>query len=315
MVLSNLKNLASLAQAARIPPGVSVVKLPLDAVRPKPDQVRKAFEDIRELADSLLQDGQIQPIIVSPPGADGLHEIQKGERRWHACREASLETIDAIVRDPAVDALNATAGELVENIQRDDLKPLEIAAALQRFIDAGWKQKAIARRIGKTVSFVSSHLSLLRLPPVVMDLYQQGITRDPETLNNLRQLHELDNSSGLQLCAEAVDSGVSRARSREALNALKKPPGTAAPQVVVTENNSRKNTAKACPATAPEWRRVRPSQVRLEVVAELDGKLQSGLLVTDRVDPDSAYIWVRFNTDQVLRVPVRQVRLEKMSAH
>ena len=73
MSLSNLKNLASLAQAAKNPVGGQVVlKVKLDEVRPKPDQVRKSFSGIRELADSLLQEGQIQPIILSPRGTDGL---------------------------------------------------------------------------------------------------------------------------------------------------------------------------------------------------------------------------------------------------
>lgn len=310
MALSNLKNLASLAQAARNPPGAVVMKLPLETVKPKPDQVRKAFEDIHGLADSLLQDGQIQPIIVSPPGPDGLYEIQKGERRWHACREAGLATIDAIVHDAAASALEATAGELVENIQRDDLKPLEIAAALQRFVEAGWKQKDIARRIGKTVPFVSSHLSLLRLPPVIAGLYEQGITRDTETLNNLRQLHELDSAACLELCNEAVagGSGMSRLQSRTALNARKKPAGTASPGIPAQQAANKPD-----PAAPSAWRMVKPSQVRLGVRVSLDGESQPGLLLTDRVDPDGAHVWVRLD-DQVLRVPVAQVRLEKMSA-
>ena len=206
MALGNLKNLASLAQAAKIPlSGKQVLKLNLDEVKSKPDQVRKSFTGIQELADSLLQEGQIQPIIVSPKGEDGLYEIQKGERRWRACRDAGLQTVEAIVNEGDLSDLDATAGELIENIQRDDLTPLEIAAALQRFVDGGWKQKDIAKRIGKTVPFVSSHLSLLKLPDTVLTLYQQNVTQDPETLNNLRLLFDLNPQHCEQLCSTAID--------------------------------------------------------------------------------------------------------------
>lgn len=310
--LSNLKNLANLAQVAKNPQqsGNQVLKLPLSQVRSKPDQVRKQFKGIGELADSLLTEGQIQPIVVSPQGADGLYEIQKGERRWRACREAGLAIIEAIINVDEQSALDATAGELIENIQRDDLTPLEIAAALQTFVDAGWKKKDIAKRIAKPQSFVSMHLSLLKLPDIVEDLFHQGITRDPETLNNLRQLHELDSTKCTHLCASATEQGMSRVQSREALNALKKP---------ATHTPAPAKTAKAkprisvAPSPAVDWVAVNPAQLHIHVSVPIAGQRVPGKLLTDRVDTDPAFVWVQLTSLDVVRIAAIDVNLETLS--
>lgn len=320
MALGNLKNLASLAQAAKIPlSGKQVLKLNLDEVKSKPDQVRKSFTGIQELADSLLQEGQIQPIIVSPKGEDGLYEIQKGERRWRACRDAGLQTVEAIVNEGDLSDLDATAGELIENIQRDDLTPLEIAAALQRFVDGGWKQKDIAKRIGKTVPFVSSHLSLLKLPDTVLTLYQQNVTQDPETLNNLRLLFDLNPQHCEQLCSTALTNGISRLYSREALNAVKKPKEELTSE---TPKPKQDKVQDEIPTVTPvetntpeptEWRPAKSSQLRFVVSVALDGEVIKGHLLTDRVDQDTSHVWVELHDQQIIRIPANQLKLEKIT--
>ncbi len=325
MTLKNLKNLASLAAAAKNPAGgQQVLKLALDLVRPKPTQVRKSFTGISELADSLIEEGQIQPIIVSPQGKDGLYEIQKGERRWRACQQAGLATIDAIINEEGQSELDATAGELIENIQRDDLTAMEIAEALAIFTAAGWKQKDIAKRIGKTVPFVSTHLSLLKLPESVLELYQQNITQDPETLNNLRQLHALNPERCLQLCDSALILGISRAHSREALNELKqkgKRLPTAKPSTIKQSTGEGKAPSKPEKnTTIPQkgtlvssgWRPAKPSQLRICVSVNVDGEWLEGHLRTDRLDEDPAHVWVAFNSDEVMRVAVDNIRLDRV---
>jgi ParB family chromosome partitioning protein len=320
MALSNLKNLASLAQAAKITlSGKQVLKLNLDDVKSKPEQVRKSFTGIQELADSLLQEGQIQPIIVSPKGADGLYEIQKGERRWRACRDAGLQTVEAIINEAELSDLDATAGELIENIQRDDLTPLEIAIALQRFVDGGWKQKDIAKRIGKTVPFISSHLSLLKLPDTVLALYQKNVTQDPETLNNLRLLFDLNPQRCEQLCSTALTDGISRLYSREALNAVKKPREEPLNETIKPKQDKVQD---AMPAITPvatntpestEWRPAKPSQLRFVVSVALDGEVIKGHLLTDRVDQDISHAWVELHDQQIIRIPANQLKLEKIT--
>jgi ParB family chromosome partitioning protein len=84
-------------------------------------QVRKRFRNIEELAATLLTEGQQSPIIVFPKNEEGKFVIQKGERRWRACKHAGIETIDLVVNDKVQNNLDETAGELIENIQRDDL--------------------------------------------------------------------------------------------------------------------------------------------------------------------------------------------------
>lgn len=224
--LSNLKNLSQLAKAAQTKRGKEVLTVGVGEVVSKP-QVRKRFRNIEELALSIKAEGQQSPIIVSPQRPDGKYVIQKGERRWRACQLAGLETIDVIVNDKDQTELDETAGELIENIQRDDLTPMEIANALNVFQEAGWKQKQIANRIGKSISFVSTHLSLLRLPECVLALYEQEITADNETLNNLRRLHEVDAQLCESVCANALTEGITRNQSRELLNNAREPQSAA----------------------------------------------------------------------------------------
>lgn len=118
--------------------------------------------------------------------------------------------------------MDETAGELIENIQRDDLTALEIANALQVFIDKRWQQKDVAKRIGKNTIFVSTHLSLLKMPDCVRELYDNDITADTETLNNLRLLFELNEERCRAVCAVAMSDGMTRKQSRELLNDAKR---------------------------------------------------------------------------------------------
>lgn len=202
-----------------------VAFLRVDEVRSKVSQVRKSFSEIEALASSMIQEGQIQPIVVSPKNSEGVYIIQQGERRWRACQQAGLATIEAIINDPKASELDEIAGELIENIQREALSPLEIANALHCFVQQGWQQKAIAGRLGKTSSFVSTHLSLLKMNDSLIALYQANKTRDTETLNNLRQLYDLDPQTGERVCQSALVGGITRQQSRELLNKAKRGAG------------------------------------------------------------------------------------------
>lgn len=218
--LSNLQNLSRRAKGAK-----EVLVLNCDEVIPKEDQVRKEFSGIEELADSIETHGLEQPIIVSPKDANGKYRIQKGERRWRACKLRGLP-IEAIVNKKEQTSLDETAGELIENIQRENLAPLEIAEGLNQFIEAGWKAAAVAKRLGKSRGYVSTHLSLLRLPQGIQRLYEEGVTRDTETLNNLRQLHERHPEKAEEVCERALLTGISRKASRDLLKEAKKSEGS-----------------------------------------------------------------------------------------
>lgn len=220
MSLTNLKDLSNLAKSAKERTAKEVLTVKTSEVTSK-GQVRKRFRNIDELAQTLLSEGQQTPIIVYPKNDHGKYVIQKGERRWRACQFANIETIDIIINESNQTSVDEVAGELIENIQRDDLTPIEIAHALEVFIKKGWKQKQIAERIGKNKSYISSHLALLKLPNPVMELVEQDITADTETLNNLRILHETDEQQCIKVCEESLIHGISRSKSRSILDRAK----------------------------------------------------------------------------------------------
>lgn len=228
MALGNLNNLQSLSRRSK--GAKEVLVLNTDEVIPKEGQVRQAFNGIEELAESIKVNGQEQPIIVYPKGDDGKYRIQKGERRWRACKLAGL-TIEAIVSKKELTDLEETAGELIENIQREDLTPMEIALGLQKFIDADWKAIDVAKRLGKSRSYVSQHLALLKLPECVKRLYDEGITTDTEALNSLRQLYELEPEKTATVCEKAMEEGVTRKACRSLLKLAKSGQLPASPDV------------------------------------------------------------------------------------
>lgn len=218
------KDLGSLIAAVNIGGKESisaqVLRLPVDKVK-SGDQVRKVFNNIDELKRSLQTEGQQSPIIVSPANDEGIYIIQKGERRWRAAKEAEFETIDAIVQELPANIVDKTAGELIENIQREDLTPMEIANALNVFIEEKWTQQKIADRLGKHKTFVSTHLALLKIPACAKDLNDKGIITDTETLNILRRIYDIDVDTCETLCEIAAEEGfISRKDCREALNEL-----------------------------------------------------------------------------------------------
>jgi ParB family chromosome partitioning protein len=137
------------------------LSIPVDAIDPNPAQPRRVFdaEEIRALADSIRQHGVLQPVVVRRAG--DRYELVVGERRWRAGREAGLARIPAVVADLEDRARLEVA--LVENIQRRDLNPIELAYAFQALRDGGATQEEIGQRVGLDRSSVANHLRLLEL--------------------------------------------------------------------------------------------------------------------------------------------------------
>lgn len=201
--------------------GEVVLKLSVDDVVPKP-QVRKLFTDIEELGQNIAQDGQHQPIVVFPKNKNGKYVIQKGERRWRACKVAGIKTIKAIVNSAVLDKLDQVAGELGENIHRVDLNSFEIADALQLYIDSGWSQADVGRRINKSRAFVSQHLSLTRIPAPIRALLTPEITKDTTTLHIVAQIHDIDPVACRQLAERAKQNkALPRVEARKLLDRLR----------------------------------------------------------------------------------------------
>ena len=149
----------AVAEAPPIEAGPAAI--PVDAIDPNPEQPRRVFdaEEIRGLADSIRRHGVLQPVVVRRAG--DRYELVVGERRWRASREAGLASIPAVVADLEDRARLEIA--LVENIQRRDLNPIELAHAFQVLRDAGATQEEIGQRVGLDRSSVANHLRLLEL--------------------------------------------------------------------------------------------------------------------------------------------------------
>jgi ParB family transcriptional regulator, chromosome partitioning protein len=151
-----------------------LLELPLELIRPNPDQPRKHFEEegLRALADSLAERGVLQPVLVAPTRA-GAYELVAGERRWRAAQLAGLGRIPAIVR-PRADAASLELA-LIENMAREDLNPVEEARACAALVEElGLTREEVGRRVGRSRVAVSNLLRLLELPDEVLELLESG---------------------------------------------------------------------------------------------------------------------------------------------
>lgn len=154
------------AQPDTQPDAPAVRHLPLDAIEPNPQQPRKTFggPQAAELTQSIAEHGILQPLLVRQIDPD-RYQLIAGERRWRAARAAGLDHAPAVVLDtPDTDLLTIA---LVENLQREDLNPIDQAAAFQYLLDAGLSQTQIAQQIGKSRAAVANTIRLLQLPPAI----------------------------------------------------------------------------------------------------------------------------------------------------
>lgn len=154
--------------------GSSAVMLKLNDIEPNRDQPRKSFDEdaLRELADSITRHGVIQPLLVRPL-SDGGYQLVAGERRWRASRLAGLTEIPAVIKDMSDGEAMELA--LIENLQREDLNPIEEAQGIQQLIDAyGLTQDEAAEKIGKSRSAIANTLRLLNLPKKLLELVEDG---------------------------------------------------------------------------------------------------------------------------------------------
>jgi ParB family transcriptional regulator, chromosome partitioning protein len=165
---------AAVAEPAPAMPAVA--RLRLDQIDPNPLQPRRTFraERLQELAQSIQSNGIIQPIVVRASGS--RYQLVAGERRWRAAQIAGLDVIPAVVEQISDDRLLEVT--LIENIQREDLNPIETAIAFERLAtDLGISHEEIGRRTGKDRSTITNFLRLLQLPPDIQQLVADGRIR------------------------------------------------------------------------------------------------------------------------------------------
>ncbi|MEG0979330.1 MAG: ParB/RepB/Spo0J family partition protein [Oscillospiraceae bacterium] len=154
--------------------GTSAIKLRLTDIEPNKEQPRKTFDEkaLSELADSIQRNGVLQPLLVRPM-TDGSYQLVAGERRWRASRIAGLTEVPVVVKEMTDE--QAMEISLVENLQREDLNPIEEAEGLKLLIDRyGLTQEDAAARVGRSRPAVANSLRLLNLPDQVRTLARDG---------------------------------------------------------------------------------------------------------------------------------------------
>lgn len=194
----------------------SLHHLPLDLITPNPDQPRTRFDEdtIQALAASIAEVGVLQPVVVRP-GAEGGYVLIAGERRWRAAQVAGLREIPALLRTS--DERSALAEAVVENLQREDLTPLEEAAAYTQLLeDFAMTHEQVGALVGKSRAAVTNTLRLLSLPPVIQGMLERGEL----SAGHARTLVGLDDERFAEHVARrAVDEGWSVRRIEEAVRA------------------------------------------------------------------------------------------------
>ncbi len=189
-----------------------IEKVALSQLQPGQFQPRQQFNDdsLQELADSIKVQGIVQPIIVRPIGAD-KYEIIAGERRWRASKLAGLDKVPVVIRQADSQATLAMA--LIENIQREDLNPIETAIGLQRLLkEFDLTQQAVADAVGRSRAAVSNLLRLLKLPKNIQNNLHDGLL----SMGHARAIISLPEVVQEDLANKAIDKGWSVREIEEA---------------------------------------------------------------------------------------------------
>jgi ParB family chromosome partitioning protein len=196
-------------------------ELPIHAIRPNPRQPRSDFDEnaLAELTASIASNGILQPLLVRPLGG-GDYELIAGERRLRAAERAGLRQVPVVVRESGDGESLELA--LIENIQRDDLSPLEEALAYQRLVEEhGYTQDDIAERVGKSRPAVANTLRLLRLPDAIKD----DIARGRLTPGHARALLSIEDADAQLRAARQMLARDMSVRDAEALVEKRRKPG------------------------------------------------------------------------------------------
>lgn len=253
-----------------------VADIEVDHIRPNPYQPRKDFDEkaLDELAASILQLGIIQPITVRALGG-GRFEIISGERRLRAARRAGLKRVPAYVREADTEEMLEMA--LVENVQREELNPIEVAVGYQRLIEeCSLTQEQVAQKIGKNRATVANFLRLLKLPPRLQAALRDGTL----TAGHARALVALDEEAvQIDLLREIDEKGLSVREVEERVRAINRPVPTpaAAPPLPAPASPAEAlpdRTALQVQAFNDHLRAVLSTQVQIRHRADGSGRIE-----------------------------------------
>jgi len=240
----------------------TVQEIAVGELDPNPDQPRRTFseESISQLADSIREQGVLQPLLVVPSDG-GRYMIIAGERRYRAGRAAGLETLPCIVKD--IDVIRQREIALIENLQREDLNPIEAARGIKALMDqCGYTQEKVGERLGKSRPAIANMLRLLQLPDEVTEMVRDGLL----SAGHARVLAGIsDRETQLRLAHRAVDEGLNVRQMEQ----LAKSAGTDKPKT------------KKSPAQLPPELGELQDKIRLKtgLKSTLTGSIQKGRIV------------------------------------
>jgi ParB family chromosome partitioning protein len=208
----NIHRLFDEAQATDLAPGIvsliesrathaQIREVPTGRILPNPAQPRLSYEEdsLVELADSIREHGVLQPILVRPVGSQ--FELIAGERRWRASRMAQRDSIPAIVVE--FDDETALEVSIIENLQREDVSPLEEAAMFRKMTDLGYSLRQLAQKIGKDKGYVENRIRLAEAPPEIREL----VSLRKDTLSHAYELMKVKDERTRRRLAKKVAAG------------------------------------------------------------------------------------------------------------
>jgi ParB family transcriptional regulator, chromosome partitioning protein len=216
----NIHRLFDEAQATDLGPGIvsliesrathaQIREIPVAKILPNPAQPRLSYEEdsLTELADSIREHGVLQPILVRPHGSQ--YELIAGERRWRASRQAQRDVIPAIVIE--FDDETALEVSIIENLQREDVSPLEEASMFRKMTDLGYSVRQLAQKIGKDKGYVENRIRLADAPPEIREL----VSLRKDTISHAYELMKVGDERTRRRLAKKIAAGeLSLARLR-----------------------------------------------------------------------------------------------------
>ena len=246
--------------------GAEPADVAADSIVAGPMQPRSHFDEsaLQSLAESIKTHGIVQPLVVRPKGSG--YELIAGERRWRAAQLAGLERVPVVIRNVPDENLLEIA--LIENIQREDLNPIEEASAYKRLIESvGLSQDALAARVGRDRTYITNYLRLLRLPEDIQNLVREGrlspghartlVTLETEDLQRRLARQIIEGTLSVRATEELVKKSTGKSRNA----------GSTRPAPVVDPNVKAAET---------KLRRILGAQVKILQAADGRGKIEIG---------------------------------------
>lgn len=272
------------------------VYLSVDSILEDPDQPRKHFDEnsLMELASTIGKNGVKSPISVKECG-DGKFIINHGARRYRATLLRGFQTIPAFI-----DNDYSEDDQVIENIQRDELTPREIAEYINRKVKAGLKKGDIAKKLGKSNAYISQHVTLLDLPEAIADIFNDGRCNDVTVINDLVRLHDKNPKQVNNFLTEQ-EGEVTRTTLKEFKEFLQH------------EEESKNGTGKVSKRNAIERSEasLKPNKAILDVIVNYDDRDARLILETPPSQPGTGWIMFR-DTGEVEEVSLSNLTIVEL---